>query len=229
LFRKRLVSIALTLGLTIGGFLTLGQAFSTPAEAGPPMLHVGSRSLQVVWVQQQLGVRPTGYYGNETRAAVLRFQHWFHWYPSGMVGPATMEKLRQVAWINGLRRAAARRAPARPPATPMNIRAIQIAASQRGKPYVFGAAGPNAFDCSGYTQYVYRWLGRQLPRTTWMQYAATHIPRAQLRPGDLIFTHDLGHVGIYAGYGSMWNAPHTGAPVRLQRVYDPGYLVGRVR
>ena len=47
----------------------------------------------------------------------------------------------------------------------------------------------------------------------------TKIPRSQLRPGDLVFTPDLGHVGIYAGYGSMWNAPHTGASVRLQKVY----------
>ncbi len=97
-----------------------------------------------------------------------------------------------------------------------------------GKPYVWGATGPNAFDCSGLVQYVYARLGRQIPRTTYEQYAALAVPRQALQPGDLVFEGDLSHVGIYAGYGAMWDAPYAGASVRLDRVWDLNYKVGHV-
>ncbi|HVF21287.1 MAG TPA: NlpC/P60 family protein, partial [Mycobacteriales bacterium] len=85
-------------------------------------------------------------------------------------------------------------------------RLIAEAARHRGKPYRYGATGPNAFDCSGFTGYVFRTaLGRVLPRTSRDQYAAapTKLPRGSERPGDLIFTYDssgrIYHVGLYAG------------------------------
>ena len=227
LVRTRLIPVALAAGLAAGGFLPFGEALTAPAEAaGYRVLHVGDRGPQVVWVQQQVGVRVTGYYGNETRAGVVRFQRWFHQPATGTVTQATALKLLQVARVRAARRPAP---PPRAPQPPLPVLVIRMAAAQRGKPYVYGATGPRAFDCSGFTAYVYSRFGKRLPRTTYQQYAATHIPRSQLRPGDLIFTSDLGHVGIYAGWGSMWNAPHTGAAVRLQKVYDRNYKVGRVR
>jgi len=78
-------------------------------------------------------------------------------------------------------------------------------------------------------QWVFGRLGVAIPRTTYSQYARLrHVSHAQVRPGDLIFLDHLGHVGIYAGFGSMWHAPHTGSTVRLSRVWDPNYVAARV-
>lgn len=225
--RRRLASAALVFGLAVGGVLPIMEGMAPAAEAGTPSIGPGAHGSQVLLIQRTVGARSTGDYGNETRAAVTRFQRWFHIRPTGVVDRATAMKILQVSRIKARPAPPPRRVAA--PSSNLGIRAIQNAATQRGKPYVWGATGPRTFDCSGLTQYVYGRLGKRLPRTTYQQYAATKISANQLRPGDLVFTPDLSHVGIYAGYGSMWNAPHAGAPVRLQRVWFGGYLVGRVR
>jgi cell wall-associated NlpC family hydrolase len=233
--RRRIASAALVFGLAVGGVLPVMEGMAPAAEAaGAPSIGPGARGSQVLLIQRTVGARNTGFYGNETKAAVTRFQRWFHMRPTGVVDRATAMKILQVAKIKAKPAPRPKAKPAPPrrvtaPSASLGIRAIQVAATQRGKPYVWGATGPQAFDCSGLTQYVYNRLGKRLPRTTYQQYAVTKIPANQLRPGDLIFTRDLSHVGIYAGYGSMWNAPRAGAPVRLQAVWYSGYLVGRVR
>ncbi|CUU60161.1 Cell wall-associated hydrolase, NlpC family [Parafrankia irregularis] len=111
-------------------------------------------------------------------------------------------------------------------------KAVYLASLQAGKPYIYGAEGPNSFDCSGLVQYVYKQLGKSVPRTTDQQYAATtHISQYNKAPGDLIFFGTPGniyHVGIYAGDGKMWVAPHSGDVVKLQTIYTTSYMVGRV-
>lgn len=104
---------------------------------------------------------------------------------------------------------------------------------QKGKPYHYGAAGPSAFDCSGLVQFVYRRaLAERLPRTAAAQYhASKHISRKSLRVGDLVFVKyggSISHVGIYAGHGYWWVAPHTGTVVKLQRIYTSSVVYGRV-
>lgn len=110
--------------------------------------------------------------------------------------------------------------------------AVAIAAAQQGKPYVWAAAGPYAFDCSGLTMYVYGRLGRSIPHNTNSQYAAVaHISQGAKAPGDLIFFGSPGnvyHVGIYAGGNMIWHAPHTGTVVQLTPIWTGDYLVGRV-
>ena len=113
-------------------------------------------------------------------------------------------------------------------------RVIAVARAQRGKPYVWGAAGPRAFDCSGYVQWVYRQaLGIHLPKYTDTQYAHTrHVGRVgKLRRGDLVFVrsgrHEE-HVGIYAGHWRWWVAPHTGSHVKLQHIYRAHHVFSRV-
>jgi cell wall-associated NlpC family hydrolase len=224
MFRKRLASGALAVGLAAGAYLPLAAVTTGSAEAAGT-LGYGARGSRVVYVQQLLGVRKTGYFGNETRAAVIHLQRKYHLRVTGTVTQQTA--LTMIKILRSRQHRAA--PPRRVSGSALANRALQLAAAQRGKPYIYGASGPRAFDCSGLTQYVFSRLGKRLPRTTYQQYAATKIPRSQLRPGDLIFTTDLSHVGIYAGYGSMWNAPHTGARVRLQRVWMHSYLVGRVR
>ncbi|MGW1027141.1 NlpC/P60 family protein [Streptomyces sp. NPDC002577] len=95
--------------------------------------------------------------------------------------------------------------------------AVSYAYRALGSPYVWGATGPNAFDCSGLTQAAYRSAGVSLPRTTYAQIdAGRRIPRSELRPGDLVFFYSgVSHVGIYVGGGRMIHAPNPSAPVRI--------------
>ena len=98
---------------------------------------------------------------------------------------------------------------------------IDLAHKQLGKPYVWGAEGPNSFDCSGLTYYVYKnAAGITLPRTAAEQYskAGVHVSRSNLQPGDLIYsstdgTGKITHAAIYVGNGQMIHAPRTGKNV----------------
>ncbi len=108
---------------------------------------------------------------------------------------------------------------------------VRIAASKRGTPYRYGAAGPNRFDCSGLTSWSYRRIGKAIPRTAHQQYRASiKISRGSARPGDLVFYGGSykHHVGIYAGNGKMWHSPRTGDVVKLSKVRS-GASFGRVR
>lgn len=110
--------------------------------------------------------------------------------------------------------------------------ALSTAASLKGRPYRYGAAGPSAFDCSGFTSYVYKKIGVKLPRTAQQQYRfATKIPKSQIRPGDLVFFTSGGyayHVGIYAGDGMIWHAPRTGQRIKLVKIWTSRWVAGRV-
>ena len=83
-----------------------------------------------------------------------------------------------------------------------------------GRPYVYGANGPDAFDCSGFTSYVYRHFGVSLPRTARSQFSAgSAVSRDNLAPGDLVFFNTvgyLGHVGLYIGGGDFIHAASSG-------------------
>ncbi|WP_395656938.1 C40 family peptidase [Nocardioides sp.] len=116
--------------------------------------------------------------------------------------------------------------------------AATIAAHQKGEPYRYGAAGPNAFDCSGLTFYSFRKAGfRHMPRTSSAQaHFARHIKRSAMRRGDLIFFTDGGgvyHVGIYAGssHGHRWvlHAPYSGARVRTEKLWTDHWFPGTLR
>lgn len=110
--------------------------------------------------------------------------------------------------------------------------ALHVAAAERGAPYQWGAAGPYRFDCSGLTLYAFRAAGRRLPRTAAAQYSRSwHISAASRSPGDLVFFHhgrDVYHVGVYAGNNKIWHAPHTGARVRLERIWTRNVWYGRI-
>ncbi|WP_066896296.1 C40 family peptidase [Clostridium nigeriense] len=89
-----------------------------------------------------------------------------------------------------------------------------------GTPYVYGATGPNAFDCSGFTSYVYRnAAGIDITRTTYSQIGVgTPVSYSELQPGDLVFTYGLDHVGIYVGGGQYIHAPQPGDYVKVSPV-----------
>jgi NlpC/P60 family len=92
---------------------------------------------------------------------------------------------------------------------------LAFARAQIGKPYVFGASGPDSYDCSGLTQAAYNAAGVHLTHSTYTQIleGIADVPESGLAPGDLVFP-DAGHVQIYSGNGNIIEAPHTGAFVR---------------
>ncbi|MFE1834872.1 C40 family peptidase [Streptomyces sviceus] len=95
--------------------------------------------------------------------------------------------------------------------------AVSYAYAKLGSPYVWGATGPDAFDCSGLVQAAYRSAGISLPRTTYAQIdAGRRVSRSELLPGDLVFFYSgISHVGLYIGNGQMIHAPNPSAPVRV--------------
>ena len=93
------------------------------------------------------------------------------------------------------------------------VRPWPFAMAQVGKAYVFGAAGPSAFDCSGLTMAAWAQAGVSLPHSSSAQYASgRHISESELQPGDLVFYYSpISHVGIYIGNGQIVNALNPGA------------------
>lgn len=93
-------------------------------------------------------------------------------------------------------------------------KALQYAEEQVGKPYVWGARGPNAFDCSGLTYEAYKHAGIDIGRTTYQQIKkGKAVSRKNLQPGDLVFTSP-GHVQMYSGKGKIVEAARPGVGVR---------------
>jgi cell wall-associated NlpC family hydrolase len=96
-------------------------------------------------------------------------------------------------------------------------KAVSTALAQVGKPYVWGAAGPNSFDCSGLMQYSWSAAGVALPHSSSGQSTmGTPVSRSQLQPGDLVFFYSpVSHVGMYIGNGQMVHAATSGQPVQV--------------
>ncbi len=110
---------------------------------------------------------------------------------------------------------------------------VSLARAQLGKPYVWAAAGPDSFDCSGLTMYVFAQVGISLPHSAEAQFnLGTHVSKDQLQPGDLIFgAHGgyIGHVGIYIGNDQYINAPQTGDVVKISILSARRNYIGAVR
>ena len=117
-----------------------------------------------------------------------------------------------------------------PEAKTVGIVALQAAETREGDPYVWGAAGPDEFDCSGLVVWAFAQEGISLPHYTGSLWnSGMHVSRADLEPGDLLFFFaDISHVGFYMGDGMMLDAPSAGQDVMVQPVYWSAF-VGAVR
>ncbi|MBU4193983.1 MAG: C40 family peptidase [Actinobacteria bacterium] len=110
-------------------------------------------------------------------------------------------------------------------------RVVHVAFGQLGKPYSSGASGPDAFDCSGLTQYCYSIGGGiDIPHSSHAQArCGASVPEPDLRPGDIVAFHGWGHVGIYIGDGQYIHAPQTGEFVEVAPLSERGDFCGAVR
>ena len=126
--------------------------------------------------------------------------------------------------------AAAKLSSAPIPVGPGAAGAIAAAKSRLGMPYVWGAAGPDAFDCSGLIMWAWAQAGVGLPHFSGAMYASTqHIPISALQPGDLVFPSNPGdHVAMYIGGGQVIESPHSGAVVHIVPMYSWFVLASRV-
>lgn len=138
----------------------------------------------------------------------------------------------EIARLEAEERERERRAWTPPPDLGDPVRAprgsvVQIALSKLGTPYRWGASGPDAFDCSGFTMWVYAQVGVSLPHSSRAQYdCGERVSRANLRPGDLVFfgRSRIHHVGIYIGGNRYVHAPHTGDVVRISSLDRADYV-----
>ena len=168
------------------------------------ILHLGVRGPRVSQVQRLLHIRTNRLYDRRTYLAVRRFQARRGLLVDGQVGPQTWGALHRPApRITG---------------SSLAVRALHMAMRYRGVKYVWGGSTPRGFDCSGLIWYAYLRLGVSIPRVTYGQWEiGRHVPRSQLRPGDLLFFHKRGHVGIFMGHGWFLHAPMTGQVVHASR------------
>jgi len=112
-----------------------------------------------------------------------------------------------------------------PPKRAARSEVVSIAKQYLGAPYRWGASGPNSFDCSGFTMFVYRQVGVSLPHSSRAQInSGERVSKADLKPGDLVFFGSpIHHVGIYVGGGMYIHAPRTGDVVKISSLSRGGY------
>jgi cell wall-associated NlpC family hydrolase len=152
-------------------------------------------------------------------------------YRSGAVALTTSQVERRDKTLAARKKLAARRLNNR------IVSAERTALAQRGDAYSYGAAGPNAFDCSGLIFYSYRRAGLNVPRTSSAQAAhARRIPKQNMRPGDLMFFSGSGgvyHAGIFVGYrhgrAMMVHSPGSGQRVTVAAPWTSSWFGGTLR
>jgi cell wall-associated NlpC family hydrolase len=144
--------------------------------------------------------------------------------PSGAGGPTTTTTRPPQSGSGGT---GSSPSPVRPPPAGADA-AIAEARRQIGKPYEYGASGPDSFDCSGLTSWAWRAGGKSLPHSSRAQYSSTsRVAIEDLQPGDLVFYGSpIHHVGLFIGNGQMIEASTTGTPVRYASIYRRDYVGG---
>jgi cell wall-associated NlpC family hydrolase len=197
-------------------------------QSSPVILRLWDRGPSVAALQRALGIQADGDFGPRTKKAVKRYQARHGLLVDGEAGPQTLGSLG-LHLIGGVRHHAFHMKLGggggghsgggdgrSGNGSTAGSRAAALARRYLGVPYVWGGESPSGFDCSGLVQYVYSRIGISVPRVTYQQWGAgRHVSRSALRPGDLVFFHSRGHVGIYLGRDRFIHAPHTGTVVRI--------------
>ncbi|AKU18581.1 hypothetical protein VV02_02640 [Luteipulveratus mongoliensis] len=196
-------------GVAAAAPVSLAQASSSVV-----VLRYGSTGYYVKVVQGRLHIAQDGSFGPKTLSAVKAFQGRKGLARDGSVGPATW---RALGGFPG----GGTGGGGSSTGSGSNARAASIAHKYLGIPYVYGGSSPRGFDCSGLTSYVFRQVGKSLPRSARAQQAAVRrVSSPQV--GDLVFYgYPAHHVGIYVGGGQMIDAPKPGMRVNKRAVYQP--------
>lgn len=202
-------------------FLIIGiclVTFTSTAFASDIFYTVGNKGAAVSLIQTKLKER--GYYSGlidgtfsyQMREAVKAFQRGQKLPVNGIVDNDTYRELVGKKLANSV--------------VNKKIQAVLITAKKYiGTPYVFGGTSPRGFDCSGYTQYVFKQQGQQLPRLADQQYLlGTSVPYNKLEPGDLVFfstdSRAVSHEGIYLGEGQFIHASSSRG-VMISKLAEP--------
>jgi cell wall-associated NlpC family hydrolase len=225
--RRQLMAVGLTVALATPALAIAAPSAVASDTSGTTFTVVrkGTVGPRVNHIQRALDVRPvTGRFNDETRTAVRRFQDRRGFEVTGIVNERTWKAVH-ARWERLQERRDRIRAKYR--------RIMAVARAQAGDPYVYGAAGPGAFDCSGYTMYVYRQAaGVSLQHRATAQYLkGDRITRQQARKGDLVFMHSGGniyHVSIYAGHGKIWHSSRPGTPVKKDPIWTSSVYYARI-
>mgnify|MGYP003819976029 CR=1 FL=1 len=203
ILRKTLCSFVLLLACA---FVTL------PSQVAHADFNPGDSGSEIAAIQEKLLLEgydigiPDGVYGTTTVEAVKKFQSSVGLAPDGVIGSYTYSKLMGEALPTGRGYGVVSRG-----GSGIIRNLISTAYGYLGVPYVFGGTSPWGFDCSGFTQYVFRQIGISIPRTADVQYYNyPKVSVSNLQPGDLVFfeTYEYGpsHCGIYIGGGQMIQA-----------------------
>lgn len=186
-FNARFATKATASAVAVGAAVTMAQ----PAQAVPVIVPNTGITVEVP--------------GLENVPNIANVPGVSQWVPS-MAGQA------EVVSYAAVNEAAA---PAAAPQVSNGQAVVDAARTKIGAPYVYGAAGPSAFDCSGLTSWAYSQVGKAIPRTSYAQAAqGTPVSRDQLQPGDIIaFYSGASHVGIYTGNGTVIHALTEGTPL----------------
>ena len=235
--RRALTTLLVSL---VGGAACI-TGLPTTAEAAPaiptsakrhPTLAYNSTGSAVKYVQQRLKVRPTsGWFGPVTRRHVRAYQKSHHLAVTGKVTWRMWRKLG-VPYV-----APTHKTPSagKPGSKQWSEAVLAVTRRQKGDPYRYGAAGPNAFDCSGLTMYVMKKMGVTLTHSASEQRRSGKvraISKSDRKPGDLVFVRSgsgASHVAIYAGSGKWWEAPKPGTSVLIRPIWAANVSYGRIR
>ena len=225
--RRQLLAVGVSLALAVPVAALVAPAADASAAGGSStvLLTRGDAGPGVLLVQRALSVKPvSGHYNQETARAVRRFQTTRGIAVTGWVNERTMSALR-AKWASVQKYRANLRHKYQ--------RIMTVAKNQKGDPYRYGAAGPSAFDCSGYTMFVYsRAANMSLEHGAAAQFQRGHrISKKQARPGDLVFMYSGGsiyHASIYAGHGQIWHASTPGTTVRRDPIWTNNVYFARM-
>ena len=210
--RRRLLAVGLIVALASP--LATSTAGASDDEFSP--LRRGDSGPRVLLAQRVLDVDPrTGTFNDKTKRAVKRFQDHRDFDVTGVINERTYDALEK-RW-EAIQEARAR-------IERKYDRIMKVARNQKGDPYVYGAAGPGAFDCSGLILYTYRQAaGRSLPHSASAQSRlGDRVGKKQARPGDLVIFQNNGdvyHAGIYAGSGDLIHASRPGTNVKRDPIW----------
>jgi peptidoglycan DL-endopeptidase CwlO len=230
--QRIILAVALAIGVSLVGLVApttqADAAIAIPAAAKSyPHLQYGRSGAAVKYLQQRLHVKPTsGWFGPITRRAVKKYQASHKLARTGELSVSMWHALG----VKYVKPAPKKKSPA-PGSNAFYKKVLAEAKKHKGARYVFGADGPKTFDCSGFTQYVYRKAGKKIPRTASQQRRFLHaISKSQVKAGDLVFVKrgsGASHAAIYAGHGKWWEASRPGTPLGLHKAWTTHVSYGR--